>query len=73
MQSWNDITRAMVAEHPELPKAIKDPAKQLVERSMGVVSQIVGNLELVYRRGHQEGYEDGYADAAAGNPNRFDR
>ncbi len=68
---WNDLARDMVNDNPNLPAPIKGPAMELVRRSMGVTSQIVGNLELVFRRGQQAGYEDGYRDATDGKPSRF--
>lgn len=71
MISWNDIARDMIHERDDLPEQIKGSAKDLIEGLIGSASQIVGNLELVYRRGVQAGYEEGYKDAQSTKPSRF--
>ncbi len=60
--NWTDLrirSRAHIKEHPNLPEGIRGPAMQLTGIAVGLASQIVGNLELVYRRGYDEGYKAG--------------
>lgn len=51
------ILLADIDEHPWLPEWAKEDIKRMYQRHRATLSLFIGNIELAYRRGVQEGKE----------------
>ena len=72
-QDWRELARKICDANPNMPKGIQDLAGDLTGQLALLSSQMVGNLELAWRRGQHEGYLNGYKDAKGGKPNRWEQ
>ena len=61
----------VLKERTDLPEGMHGLAIAQHTRIRNLISTVIGDLELAWRRGHHEGYDDGYADCLQGKPNRW--